>query len=195
MRLRVSPPWPSWSSRRASGPARRSSVSRMRCSSGACRFPTPGASSRYGSAIARPAWGAKTSPVCLALLLALGAGLLVRSLRAIEHVDPGFAQAQVFALQVFAWDRNQTPQKRAAFFEQTLERMRAQPGVAAAGAVSAMPFIEANVNIRSPLVISGQPAAGRGDDTGGSVDAPEAVVPAARILRLLWLECLSTPNG
>jgi predicted permease len=102
--------------------------------------------------------------VCLALLLAVGAGLLVRSLRAIEHVDPGFARAQVFALQVFAWDRNQTPQKRAAFFEQTLEKMRAQPGVAAAGAVSAMPFIEANVNIRSAVTIDGRPPAAAGDD-------------------------------
>ena len=103
--------------------------------------------------------------VCLALLLAVGAGLLVRSLRAIEHVDPGFAKAQVFALQIFAWDRNVTPQKRAAFFEQTLERMRAQPGVIAAGAVSAMPFIEANINIRSAMTIEGRPASAPGDDT------------------------------
>jgi putative ABC transport system permease protein len=103
--------------------------------------------------------------VCLALLLAVGAGLLVRSLRAIEHVDPGFAKAQVFALQIFAWDRNVTPQKRAAFFEQTLEKMRAQPGVIAAGAVSAMPFIEANINIRSSMTIDGRPPSAPGDDT------------------------------
>ena len=102
--------------------------------------------------------------VCLALLLAVGAGLLVRSLRAIEHVDPGFARAQVFALQVFAWDRNETPAKRAAFFEQTLDKMRALPGVTAAGAVSAMPFIEANINIRSSVAIDGRPASVPGDD-------------------------------
>ena len=102
--------------------------------------------------------------VCLALLLAVGAGLLIRSLREIQRVDPGFAKSQVLALQVFAWDRNDTPQKRASFFEQALERMRAQPGVAAAGAVSAMPFIEANINIRSAIAIDGKPASVPGDD-------------------------------
>ena len=102
--------------------------------------------------------------VCLALLLAVGAGLLVRSLREIQRVDPGFVRTQVFALQVFAWDRNDTPPKLAAFFDQVLDRMRGLPGVAAAGAVSAMPFIEANINMRSAIAINGQPATVPGDD-------------------------------
>jgi putative ABC transport system permease protein len=102
--------------------------------------------------------------VCLAVILAVGAGLLVRSLREIQRVDPGFARTQVMALQVFAWDRNNTPQKRAAFFGQAVERMRSQPGVVAAGAVSAMPFIEADINIRSSITIDGRPAAVPGDD-------------------------------
>jgi putative ABC transport system permease protein len=102
--------------------------------------------------------------VCLALLLAVGAGLLVRSLREIQRVDPGFARAQVLALQVFAWDRNSTPEKRVAFFDATLSRIRALPGVVAAGAVSAMPFIEANLNIRSAIAIDGRPAPPPGDD-------------------------------
>jgi putative ABC transport system permease protein len=103
--------------------------------------------------------------VCLALLLTVGAGLLVRSLHEIQRVDPGFERTQVFALQVFAWDRNDTPPKLAAFFDQVLERMRSLPGVAAAGAVSAMPFIEANINMRSSIAISGRPPAAPGDDT------------------------------
>jgi putative ABC transport system permease protein len=102
--------------------------------------------------------------VCLALLLAVGAGLLVRSLFEIRRVDPGFAQAQVTTLQVFAYDRNETPQKMAAFFETSLERLRALPGTLAVGAVSAMPFAEANLNIRSSIVIDGRPPALPGDD-------------------------------
>jgi putative ABC transport system permease protein len=102
--------------------------------------------------------------VCLALLLAVGAGLLVRSLREIQRVDPGFSRPQVMALQVFASDRHDTPQKKAAFFEQTIEKMRSLPGVAAVGAVSAMPFIEANINIRSALAIDGRPPSVPGDD-------------------------------
>jgi putative ABC transport system permease protein len=102
--------------------------------------------------------------VCLALLLAVGAGLLVRSLREIQRVDPGFSPPQVMALQVFVNDRHETPQKKAVFFEQSIERIRSLPGVAAVGAVSAMPFIEANLNIRSTLAINGKPASVPGDD-------------------------------
>jgi putative ABC transport system permease protein len=102
--------------------------------------------------------------VSLALLLAVGAGLLVKSLREIQRVDPGFARPQVMALQVFANDRYETAQKKAVFFEQTIERMRSLPGVAAVGAVSAMPFIEANINIRSAVAINGRPASVPGDD-------------------------------
>jgi putative ABC transport system permease protein len=102
--------------------------------------------------------------VCLALLLAVGAGLLVRSFREIQRVDPGFSRPQVMALQVFAYDRQDTPQKKAAFFEQSIEKMRSLPGVAAVGAVSAMPFIEANMNIRSSIAIDGKPASVPGDD-------------------------------
>jgi putative ABC transport system permease protein len=102
--------------------------------------------------------------VALALVLAIGAGLLIRSLREIQRVDPGFAAARVFALQVFAWDRNTTPQKRAEFFHRALEGMRTLPGVVAAGAVSAMPFVEANLNIRSSIAIDGRPPAAPGED-------------------------------
>ena len=102
--------------------------------------------------------------VSLAVLLAVGAALLVRSLYEIRHVDPGFARDRVFALQVFAWDRNTTPEKRALFFEQALDRMRSLPGVEAAGAVSAMPFIEANINIRSAIAVAGRPPSPAGDD-------------------------------
>jgi putative ABC transport system permease protein len=70
----------------------------------------------------------------------------------------------VFSLQVFAWDRNDTPAKRAAFFDQSLDRLRSQPGVAAAGAVSAMPFIDANINMRGSFTIDGRPPSLPGDE-------------------------------
>ena len=97
--------------------------------------------------------------VAAALVLAVGAGLLVRSFMLIQRVDPGFRPDQVTALQVFVFTRHETPQKRLLFFQQALDRMRALPGVVAAGAVSAMPFAEAKVGIRLPLSIPGRPAA------------------------------------
>jgi putative ABC transport system permease protein len=97
--------------------------------------------------------------VAAALVLALGAGLLVRSFVLIQRVDPGFSPGNVAALQLFATPRIDTPQKRIVFFDQALDRMRALPGVVAAGGVSAMPFGEAQIAMRSALAINGRPAA------------------------------------
>ena len=97
--------------------------------------------------------------VASALVLAVGAGLLVRSFVLIQQVDPGFSRDRVAAVQVFASPRLDTPQKRIGFFEQALDRMRALPGVVAAGGVSAMPFGEAKVAVRAPIAIAGHPVA------------------------------------
>jgi putative ABC transport system permease protein len=97
--------------------------------------------------------------VAAALVLAVGAGLLVRSFMLIQRVDPGVSRDRVAVLQVFAFARNDTPQKRIVFFQQALDRMRALPGVGAVGAVSSMPFGEAKVGIRVPLAVAGRPPA------------------------------------
>ena len=101
--------------------------------------------------------------VALALVLLTGAGLLIRSFGRLLSVDPGFSPHNVVALQVFAWDRNGRPDRTRAFFDGTLDRIRALPGVQAAGAVSAMPFISADIDIKSPFEIIGQPAATESD--------------------------------
>jgi putative ABC transport system permease protein len=104
--------------------------------------------------------------VALALLLVVGAGLLVRSFLLIQRVDPGFKRDQVRVLQVFAYDRsNQKPEARALFVQRALEGMRALPDIAAAGAVMAMPFIEANLNIQGLMAVAGRPPAPPGEDT------------------------------
>jgi putative ABC transport system permease protein len=97
--------------------------------------------------------------VAAALVLAVGAGLLVRSFVLIQRVDPGFSRDHVSVLQVFASRRIDTPQKRIVFFGQALERIRALPGVVAAGGVTSMPFGEARVIIRVPLATPSRPPA------------------------------------
>ncbi|MGB2715809.1 MAG: ABC transporter permease, partial [Vicinamibacterales bacterium] len=99
--------------------------------------------------------------VAAALVLTVGAGLLVRSFVLVQRVDPGFSRDHVAALQVFTSPRINTPPKRIVFFDQALERMRALPGVVAAGGVTAMPFGAAKVVIRAPFTIDGRsPASG-----------------------------------
>jgi putative ABC transport system permease protein len=97
--------------------------------------------------------------VAAALVLATGAGLLVRSFMLLRSVDPGFSRDDVTALQVFASPRIDTPEKRIVFFADALDRIRALPGVVAAGGVSAMPFGLAKVIARAPVAIAGQPVA------------------------------------
>ena len=104
--------------------------------------------------------------IAFALVLLTGAGLLVRSFVRLVSVDPGFSPRHAVALQVFAHDRHGTPERTRAFFAATLERLRALPGVEAAGAVSAMPFMIANINVKTPLAIVGRDAASEADLRG-----------------------------
>jgi putative ABC transport system permease protein len=97
--------------------------------------------------------------VAAALVLTIGAGLLVRSFTLIQRVDPGFDREQVSVVQVFANRRIDTPQKRLVFYGQILDRLRALPGVRHAGGVTSMPFGEARVLIRGPLDVPGRPPA------------------------------------
>ena len=99
--------------------------------------------------------GLVVAQLATALVLLAGAGLLVRSFARLLAVDPGFRAESVLALQVFAWDRLETKDARAAFFRDTIARLEELPGVSAAGAVSRMPFIEANIGIRSTLQVEG----------------------------------------
>jgi putative ABC transport system permease protein len=95
--------------------------------------------------------------VAAAVVLAVGAGLLMRSFMLIKQVDPGFSREHVSVMQIFAARRMDTPQKRIVFFQQALERVRALPGVVAVAGVTSMPFGEARVIARTPLSISGHP--------------------------------------
>jgi putative ABC transport system permease protein len=101
--------------------------------------------------------GLVAAEVAFALVLLTGAGLLIRSFDRLTSVDPGFSPTDVVALQVFAHDRHPTEDRVRTFFTTTLDRLRAIPGVVSAGAVSAMPFSTANIDIKSTLEIVGRP--------------------------------------
>ncbi len=102
--------------------------------------------------------GLVAAEVAIALVLLVGAGLLVKSFGRLLAVDPGFSPQGVVMVQVFAGDRNGAPDRARTFFRSTIEQVQALPGVQAAGAVSAMPFALSNINIRSGLEVVGRPA-------------------------------------
>ena len=100
--------------------------------------------------------GLVVAEVALALVLIAGAGLLIRSFVGLMQVDPGFQRDRIMVAQVFAWDHHKTPAEMRTFFDRTLERLRALPAVQHVGAVSAMPFIETNINIQNVFTIVGR---------------------------------------
>ena len=79
--------------------------------------------------------------VALALVLLVGAGLLVKSLNRLQAVDTGFNPNNLLTMRVNVLPRKyDTDQKRISFFKQAVERMKTIPGVEAAGAIDTPPF-------------------------------------------------------
>jgi putative ABC transport system permease protein len=79
--------------------------------------------------------------VALALVLLVGAGLLVKSLNRLQAVDPGFNPKRLLTVRVgLPVARYQEEPKRIEFFKQAIDRMKAIPGVEAAGAINTPPF-------------------------------------------------------
>ena len=79
--------------------------------------------------------------VALALVLLAGAGLLINSFVRLLHVSPGFDPRGALALHLSLPDQRYPPgEKQLAFTEGVLERIRALPGVEAAGAIMTLPL-------------------------------------------------------
>ncbi len=78
--------------------------------------------------------------VALSILLLIGAGLMMRSLFAIEHVDLGFDTSNILVARLaFPKGRYDTAQEKKLFFQQILQRIAALPGVTAATETSYLP--------------------------------------------------------
>ena len=80
--------------------------------------------------------------VAISLVLLAGAGLLINSFIRLMHVDPGFDPTHVLTMNVSLPGPKycDQPARQTAYYEQALERIRAIPGVVAAGATSGLPL-------------------------------------------------------
>jgi predicted permease len=91
--------------------------------------------------------------VALSLVLLMGAGVMIRSLAALRSVDTGIDPRNVLTMDVALPEtRYESPAKRTAFFDTLLERVRALPGVEAAGAIDDLPSQLGSVQ---PIVLEG----------------------------------------
>ncbi|MGA9769124.1 MAG: ABC transporter permease [Blastocatellia bacterium] len=78
--------------------------------------------------------------VALALVLLIGAGLMIKSFQRLNNVDMGFQPANLLAMQVqLSSSRYGEQNKRTAFFDQLLEQIEALPGVESAAVINGLP--------------------------------------------------------
>lgn len=144
---------------------------------------------RVGSGMARQRLrrALVAAEVALALVLLSGAGLLLQSFARLVNVDLGFVPQNAVALQVFV-DSGAAPGARVSFYRETLQDIRALPGVVAAGAVSAFPLGLADLTMVRPLTLHDRPPPPPGEAlstvislaTPGYVDAMQLPLTSGR---------------
>jgi predicted permease len=79
--------------------------------------------------------------VALAIVLGIGAALMVRSLLALQSVDPGFDAPQVLTLKLQpSGDRYRGLARTLPYYRRVLQEIRAVPSVVAAGAINHLPL-------------------------------------------------------
>jgi putative ABC transport system permease protein len=84
--------------------------------------------------------------VALGLVLLIGAGLMMRSFASLTNVNPGFDPNNVLTARItLSGGAYDDPPARSRYVSQTLERLKALPGVENAAFVAPMPFSGAEI--------------------------------------------------
>jgi putative ABC transport system permease protein len=103
------------------------------------------------------------SQVALALVLLIGAMLMLRSFARLTGVDPGFRPERVLAVEVaLPATRFAQPQQQVQAIDNLIARVSAIPGVQSAGTTTQLPLTRCCNNY--PVAIEGKPAPPPGQD-------------------------------
>ena len=95
--------------------------------------------------------------VALSVVLLVGSSLLLKSFLGLQRTPPGFeAGGAASAFVGLPASRYKTPAQQAEFFNQVIDRLRAQPQVTDAAAAIGLPL--SGFNPRSPYGVAGRPA-------------------------------------
>ena len=96
--------------------------------------------------------GLIVTEMAFAIVLLVGAGLLLRSLLSLEKVDPGFAKDHVVT---FGLDLTYDHAHKVDFYNRLLAKIRATPGVRSASAAAPLP-LEAD-DVKTSFDVEGHP--------------------------------------
>jgi putative ABC transport system permease protein len=81
------------------------------------------------------------SELALSVMLLIGAGLLMKSLWQLQHVDPGFDARNVLSMRLSLPESQYTgSRERAVLYQELVDRIQALPGVEGAAATNDLPF-------------------------------------------------------
>ena len=108
--------------------------------------------------------------IALAVVLLVGAGLMMRSFSSLQSVNPGMDTRNVLTLRVaLPRLKYDTPPKTLQFFDRAVQNVAALPGVQSSGMISYLPF--SGLGAGTGFTIVGQPAPppGQGPITDVSV--------------------------
>jgi predicted permease len=93
--------------------------------------------------------------VALAVVLTTGAGLLLRSFTTLLAVDPGFQPDRLLTMQVELPARVTGNEARNTYYDELFERLRAIPGVVAAGGTTRLPL--GSTSVSTTIDVEGRP--------------------------------------
>jgi putative ABC transport system permease protein len=95
------------------------------------------------------------SEVALSLMLLIGAGLLIRSLSVLRHVNPGFDPSRLLTLEVaIPATKFSEPMQQVRYFDRVLDQVRGVPGVQSAGLIDSLPLSGGS---HQPVSVEGRP--------------------------------------
>ena len=78
--------------------------------------------------------------IALAVILGIGAGLMLRTLWNLQQVDPGFQASNVLTFRLQTTSRRLNLPRGLVYFDRVVERVRALPGVVTVGAIQHLPM-------------------------------------------------------
>jgi len=78
--------------------------------------------------------------IALAIVLGIGAGLMLRSLWNLQHVNPGFDAPRLLAFRLQTTSKYSSLTTGLPYLERVIERVRALPGVTAVGSIQHLPM-------------------------------------------------------
>ena len=93
--------------------------------------------------------------VALAVMLTVGAGLLLRSFVSLMRVNPGFEPEHLLTWQMNLPERLRTADERRAFYRDFFERLERLPGTVSVGGTTRLPL--GSTSVSTSIEIQGKP--------------------------------------